>query len=47
MKHNALENQIFDHYRKQEKTINNAIELLRKHNYKIMDVKGNLIKKNK
>jgi hypothetical protein len=47
MKHNALENQIFDHYRKQAKTINNAIDLLTEHNYTVIDLEGNWIKKNK
>ncbi len=42
---NAFENQIFDHYRKQAKEINDAIELLVKHNYTVIDLQGKWIKK--
>jgi len=42
---NAFENQIFDHYRKQAKIINNAIELLVKHNYTVIDLQGEIINK--
>ena len=42
---NAFENQIFDYYRKQAKIINNAIELLVKHNYTVIDLQGKIINK--
>ncbi len=35
MKHNAIENEIFDAYRKQQKEIQKSIQILKKHNYKI------------
>tara|TARA_R110000822_G_scaffold162902_1_gene303224 strand:- start:471 stop:680 length:210 start_codon:yes stop_codon:yes gene_type:complete len=41
----AFENQIFDHYRKQAKAINDAIELLVKHNYTVVDLMGQIINK--
>tara|TARA_R110000803_G_scaffold63573_2_gene124255 strand:+ start:347 stop:493 length:147 start_codon:yes stop_codon:yes gene_type:complete len=41
----AFENQIFEHYRTQAKAINDAIELLKEHNYIIIDLEGNWIKK--
>ena len=41
IKNNAFENQIFDHFRKTQKTIDDAIELLRENNYKVIDPKGN------
>lgn len=43
---NAFENQIFEHYRERAKAINEAIELLKEHNYTIIDLEGNIIKKN-
>ena len=42
---NAFENEIFNHYRTQAKTINNAIELLVKHNYTVIDLQGKIINK--
>lgn len=41
----AFENQIFEHYRTQAKAITDAIELLKEHNYTIIDLEGNWIKK--
>ena len=41
----AFENQIFEHYRTQAKAINDAILLLKEHNYIIIDLEGNWIKK--
>jgi len=43
--HNAFENQIFDHFRQRAKKINKAIELLKEHNYTIVDLEGNIIRK--
>ena len=43
---NAFENQIFEHYRERAKAINEAIKLLKEHNYTIIDLEGNIIKKN-
>ena len=42
---NAFENEIFDHYRQRAKEINKAIELLREHNYIIVDLEGQIIRK--
>ena len=42
---NAFENEIFDHYRQKAKKINKAIELLREHNYIIVDLEGQIIRK--
>ena len=42
---NAFENEIFDHYRQKAKDINKAIELLREHNYIIVDLEGQIIRK--
>ena len=42
---NAFENEIFDHYRQKAKEINKAIELLREHNYIIVDLEGQIIRK--
>ena len=42
---NAFENEIFDHYRQKAKEINKAIELLRAHNYVIVDLEGQIIRK--
>ena len=42
---NAFENQIFHHYREQAKSINDAIELLVKHNYTVVDLQGKIINK--
>ena len=42
---NAFENEIFDHYRERAKAINKAIELLKEHNYTIIDLEGNWIRK--
>tara|TARA_R110002020_G_scaffold108921_2_gene252271 strand:+ start:843 stop:1007 length:165 start_codon:yes stop_codon:yes gene_type:complete len=46
MSHEPFENQIFHHYRKQAKEINDAIELLVNHNYIVVDLQGNIIRKN-
>jgi len=43
--HNAFENQIFNHFREKVKAINNAIELLVEHNYKIIDLENQIIDK--
>ena len=40
-KPHAFENEIFEHYREQTKAINNAIILLKKHNYGIIKPKRN------
>tara|TARA_R110000824_G_scaffold374259_1_gene564757 strand:+ start:123 stop:275 length:153 start_codon:yes stop_codon:yes gene_type:complete len=42
---NAFENEIFDHYRQKAKEINKAIDLLREHNYIIVDLEGQIIRK--
>lgn len=44
---NAFESSIFEHYRlqKKAKTINDAIKILIKHNYIVIDLEGNFIKK--
>tara|TARA_R110002167_G_scaffold80618_3_gene221536 strand:+ start:4297 stop:4449 length:153 start_codon:yes stop_codon:yes gene_type:complete len=42
---NAFENEIFDHYRQKAKDINKAIELLKEHNYIIVDLEGQIIRK--
>jgi hypothetical protein len=44
--HNAFENQIFDHFREKVKAINNAIELLIEHKYKVIDLENQIIDKN-
>jgi hypothetical protein len=41
IKNNAFENQIFDHFRKTQKTIDDAVKLLKDNNYKVIDSKGN------
>tara|TARA_R110000744_G_scaffold102940_4_gene197584 strand:+ start:1748 stop:1903 length:156 start_codon:yes stop_codon:yes gene_type:complete len=41
----AFENQIFEHYRERAKQINSAIELLKEHNYTIIDLEGKWIRK--
>jgi len=46
-KHHPFENQIFDHYRQRAKAITDAIELLKEHNYTIIDLEGNWIHKDK
>ena len=43
--HNAFENQIFNHFRESVKAINDAIELLVKHSYKVIDLENQLIDK--
>jgi len=43
--HNAFENQIFNHFREKVKAINDAIELLIEHNYKIIDLENQIIDK--
>lgn len=43
----AFENQIFEHYRERAKEINAAIELLKEHNYTVIDLEGNWINKKK
>tara|TARA_R100001015_G_C4556591_1_gene117295 strand:+ start:503 stop:652 length:150 start_codon:yes stop_codon:yes gene_type:complete len=42
-----IHNEIFDTYRMQEKAkaINNSIKLLLEHNYKIVDLEGNILTK--
>ena len=42
---NAFENEIFDHYRKKAIAINEAIELLKEHNYTVIDLEGKWINK--
>ena len=42
---NAFENEIFDHYRQKAKEINKAIDLLKEHNYIIVDLEGQIIRK--
>lgn len=44
-KPNAFENPIFEHYRERAREINKAIELLKEHNYTIIDLEGNWIRK--
>jgi hypothetical protein len=44
-KPHAFENQIFNHYREQAKAINDAIALLKDHNYTIIDLEGKWIRK--
>tara|TARA_R100001369_G_C3224208_1_gene150722 strand:- start:5 stop:166 length:162 start_codon:yes stop_codon:yes gene_type:complete len=46
-KTNPFENEIFEHYRETAKKINYAIELLKKHNYTVIDLEGNWINKKK
>jgi hypothetical protein len=46
-KHHAFENEIFSHFREQVNEINKAIKLLKEHNYTIIDLEGNWIKKEK
>ncbi len=48
-KHNPFESEIFQHFRIQEKakTINDAIKVLVEHNYTVIDLEGNWIKKEK
>ena len=43
--HNAFENQIFNHFREKVKAINDSIELLIEHNYKIIDLENQIIDK--
>jgi hemin uptake protein HemP len=43
----VIENETFDHFRKRAKAITNAIELLREHNYIIIDHEGKWIKKDR
>ncbi len=43
IKSNAFENQIFDHFRKNQKAINEAISFLDENNYKVIDPKGNQV----
>lgn len=43
IKNNAFENQIFDHFRKNQKAIDDAIIFLKENNYKVIDPKGNQI----
>ena len=45
--HHPFENQIFAHYRERAKAITDAIELLKEHNYTIIDLGGNWIQKDK
>jgi|TARA_S200002703_G_scaffold154401_1_gene157126 hypothetical protein len=42
-KANALENEIFDHYRKRVNQIEKSINLLRSHGYTIVDLEGKII----
>ena len=43
--HDAFENQIFNHFREKVKAINDAIELLIEHNYKVIDLENQIIDK--
>jgi hypothetical protein len=43
--HHPFENQIFNHYRKTAKEINEAIKLLVEHNYRVIDHQGKWITK--
>ncbi len=43
--HHPFENQIFNHYRKTAKEINEAIVLLTEHNYTVIDHQGKWITK--
>ena len=43
--HNAFENQIFNHFREKVKAINDAIELLIEHNYKVIDLENQIIER--
>lgn len=43
--HHPFENQIFDHYRKEAKKLNDAIQLLVELNYTVIDHSGNWINK--
>jgi hypothetical protein len=43
--HNAFENQIFNHFREKVKALNDAMELLIEHNYKIIDLENQIIDK--
>jgi len=40
---NALENEIFDHYRKRVNQIEKSINLLRSHGYTVVDLEGKII----
>lgn len=40
-----MENEIFNHYREEVKKISNAIELLKKQGYTIIDLEGKIINK--
>ena len=44
-----ISNEIFETYRMQEKakSINTSIKLLLEHNYTIIDLEGNILRKNK
>ena len=44
-----INNEIFDTYRlqKKAKTINDSIKILLEHNYTIIDLEGNILRKNK
>ncbi len=42
---NAFENQIFNHFREKVKAINDAIELLIEHNYKVIDLENQITDK--
>ena len=44
-KANALENEIFDHYRKRVNQIEESINLLRSHGYTVVDLEGKIIEK--
>jgi len=41
----AIEGETFDHYRKQAEKINNAIHLLVKYNYQVIDLENKWINK--
>ena len=41
----VIENETFDHFRKEAKKINSAIHLLVKYNYKVIDLENNWIGK--
>lgn len=42
-KANALENEIFDHYRKRVNQIEKSINLLRSHGYTVVDLEGKIV----
>jgi hypothetical protein len=43
--HHPFENQIFNHFRTEAKKINDAITLVAKHGYTVIDLEGQIITK--